>query len=69
MRSRDGGRTWGAAERAGFRAGHRDGMPVPVSLADGSGVAVAIEDNGWAAERSSRRFSFRLRRTCGAPAR
>ncbi len=46
MRSRDGGRTWGAAERAGFRAGHRDGMPVPVSLADGSGVAVAIEDNG-----------------------
>jgi hypothetical protein len=46
LRSRDGGRTWSAAERASFRAGHRDGMPVPLALADGSGVAVAIEDNG-----------------------
>ena len=45
LRSRDGGRTWGGVERVGFRAGHRDGMPVPVLLADG-GVAVAIEDNG-----------------------
>ncbi len=44
MRSSDGGRTWGSVERVGFRAGHRDGMPVPVLLADG--VAVAIEDNG-----------------------
>lgn len=46
MRSRDGGRTWGAPERAGYRAGHRDGMPVPLVLSGGGGVAVAIEDNG-----------------------
>ncbi len=44
LRSRDNGRTWGVAERIGFRAGHRDGMPVPALLADG--VAVVIEDNG-----------------------
>ena len=44
LRSRDGGRTWGRPESIGFRAGHRDGMPVPLALADG--VAVAIEDNG-----------------------
>lgn len=47
MRSHDGGRTWGAPETAIFRAGHRDGMPSPIVLADGSGIAVAIEDNGY----------------------
>lgn len=46
MRSTDGGRTWSPPERVGFRAGHRDGMPVPLLLANGAGVAVAIEDNG-----------------------
>jgi hypothetical protein len=46
MRSQDGGRTWSQAERVGFRARHRDGMPVPLVLKDGSGVAVVIEDNG-----------------------
>ena len=46
MRSADGGRRWGPPERAGFRAGHRDGMPVPLLLKDGSGFAVAIEDTG-----------------------
>ena len=45
-RSRDGGATWDAAKAAGFRPGHRDGMPVPLLLRDGSGIAVAIEDNG-----------------------
>jgi len=47
MRSSDGGRVWGAPERVGFRAGHRDGMPVPLRLNDGAGIAVAIEDNGF----------------------
>ena len=46
MRSNDNGRTWSAPERAGFRAGHRDGMPVPVVLNNGAGIAVAIEDTG-----------------------
>lgn len=46
MRSADGGRTWSAPERVGFRSGHRDGMPVPVVLNSGEGVAVAIEDTG-----------------------
>jgi len=45
-RSRDNGLTWGSAERISFRAGRRDGMPVPLVLADGRGVVVAIEDNG-----------------------
>ncbi len=46
LRSEDGGRTWGRPERISFRSGHRDGMPVPVVLKDGLGVAVAIEDDG-----------------------
>ena len=46
MRSADGGRAWSRAERIGFRAGHRDGMPVALALAGGAGVVVAIEDNG-----------------------
>ena len=46
-RSFDGGQTWGKAEKISFRPKHRDGMPVPVLLADGQTIAVAIEDNGW----------------------
>lgn len=44
-RSTDGGATWTAPRRVIFRAGHRDGMPVPLLLSDGQ-VAVAIEDDG-----------------------
>lgn len=51
LRSRDGGRTWSQAERIGFRKDHRDGMPVPLLLVGGRGIAVAIEDNGLAGER------------------
>ena len=47
LRSTDSGRAWGAPERVGFRAGHRDGMPVPLVLNSGLGIAVAIEDNGF----------------------
>jgi hypothetical protein len=43
--SRDGGKTWGKPEAVSFRKGHRDGMAVPVELADGSTV-MAIEDDG-----------------------
>jgi hypothetical protein len=46
LRSRDGGMTWGQAERFSLRAGHRDGMPAPLVLAGGRGVVVAIEDDG-----------------------
>ncbi len=51
LRSLDGGSTWSKAERIAFRKGHRDGMPVPVLLAGGGGIAVSIEDNGYAGER------------------
>lgn len=46
-RSFDQGQTWSAPARVSYRAGFRDGMPVPVLLADGTTIAVAIEDNGW----------------------
>ena len=46
LRSFDGGETWGGAERVSFRQGRRDGMPVPLVLEGGRGIAVAIEDNG-----------------------
>lgn len=46
MRSFDGGQNWSAVETIGFRAGHRDGMPSPLVLAGGRGLAVAIEDDG-----------------------
>ena len=45
-RSYDNGATWTQPVRAAFRPGHRDGMPVPVALVDGSGVVLGIEDNG-----------------------
>jgi hypothetical protein len=46
LRSRDGGTTWGRAERVALRRGHRDGMPAPLLLAAGRGIVIAIEDNG-----------------------
>ena len=46
LRSRDGGETWGEPVTVSFRPRSRDGMPVPVVLAGGGGIAVAIEDNG-----------------------
>jgi hypothetical protein len=46
LRSRDGGLAWSAPEPVSFRAKHRDGMPVPLALQSGDGIAVAIEDNG-----------------------
>lgn len=46
VRSMDGGKTWSAPETIAFRAGYRDGMPVPQVLRDNSGIAVTIEDNG-----------------------
>lgn len=45
-RSMDGGKTWGSAEKISYRAGHRDGMPVPILLQDQSDIVVIIEDNG-----------------------
>jgi hypothetical protein len=45
-RSFDSGATWSPAAAVSFRAGHRDGMPSPVRLIDGSGTVMAIEDNG-----------------------
>jgi hypothetical protein len=49
LRSRDEGRSWSDPETVSFRAGHRDGMPVPIQLRDGSGIVIAIEDNGLVA--------------------
>jgi hypothetical protein len=47
LRSHDNGRTWSRnAETVSFRAGKRDGMPVPVLLNNKKEIAVAIEDNG-----------------------
>ncbi len=45
-RSFDGGQTWSEAIKVSFRAGYRDGMPVPILL-NGETIVVAIEDNGW----------------------
>ena len=46
-RSFDKGLTWSAPACVSYRAGYRDGMPVPVLLSDSTTIAVAIEDNGW----------------------
>jgi hypothetical protein len=46
MRSADRGRTWSAPKPFAFRAGKRDGMPVPLLLRDGKTLAVSIEDEG-----------------------
>lgn len=46
IRSRDGGATWSEPQTVSFRPGHRDGMPVPLILAGGRGIVLAIEDSG-----------------------
>ena len=46
MRSFDEGKTWSRAEKVSFRAGKRDGMPVPIYLPHSKEIALAIEDNG-----------------------
>lgn len=47
LRSTDNGLSWTKIpEIISFRPGKRDGMPVPLVLQNGQGIAVAIEDNG-----------------------
>ncbi|MES2454581.1 MAG: family 43 glycosylhydrolase [Bacteroidota bacterium] len=47
VRSADQGLSWTAKpQRVSFRAGKRDGMPVPVLLNNGKEIAFAIEDDG-----------------------
>lgn len=46
-RSFDGGLSWSAPQKICYRAGFRDGMPVPVLLKDQQEIVVIIEDNGW----------------------
>ncbi len=46
-RSFDKGKTWSEPVKVSFRAGSRDGMPVPILLKDKSEIVVIIEDNGW----------------------
>jgi len=48
MRSWDNGASWGQPETVSYRAGHRDGMPVPLILLGNKGIVLAIEDNGLA---------------------
>lgn len=47
VRSYDNGNTWTEPKPICFRAGHRDGMPVPLILRGDKGIVVAIEDNGY----------------------
>jgi len=48
LRSADGGLTWSKNPQIiSFRAGSRDGMPVPLLLSSGRDLVVAIEDNGF----------------------
>ncbi|HEX8521341.1 MAG TPA: sialidase family protein [Tepidisphaeraceae bacterium] len=51
LRSSDAGKTWSHAQRVSYRKGHRDGMPSPLVLAGGKGIAFAIEDDGVAGRR------------------
>lgn len=47
LRSADGGLTWSKEPQiVSFRAGSRDGMPVPLLLQNGHDLVFAIEDNG-----------------------
>ena len=46
IRSYDECKSWSKVERVSFRAGKRDGMPVPIYLPHSKEIAVAIEDNG-----------------------
>ncbi len=45
MRSNDNGAKWSAPLAVSFRAGKRDGMPVPLRLANGN-ILLSIEDDG-----------------------
>lgn len=46
LRSFDNGESWSKPKTVSFRAGRRDGMPVPCILKD-KGIVCAIEDNGF----------------------
>ncbi|WP_165824079.1 exo-alpha-sialidase [Pseudochryseolinea flava] len=46
FRSNDNGDTWNVGEKVSFRAGHRDGMPVPLILNNRNEIILSIEDNG-----------------------
>ena len=48
MRSTDNGISWSKAQKVVYRAGHRDGMPVPLLLHDEKTLVLSIEDNGLA---------------------
>lgn len=50
--SEDKGLTWSLPEKVCYRAGSRDGMPVPLLLHGGDSIAVIIEDNGWPGYRN-----------------
>lgn len=45
-RSTDKGKSWSEPVTVSYRAGSRDGMPVPIILRESGRVAIAIEDNG-----------------------
>lgn len=45
FRSVNDGESWTTGEKVSFRAGYRDGMPVPLVLQNGE-IVLAIEDNG-----------------------
>jgi hypothetical protein len=48
LRSHDNGMSWTTTpEIVSFRAGSRDGMPVPILLKNKRETAIAIEDNGF----------------------
>lgn len=46
LRSTDGAHTWASPEKVSFRPNARDGMPVPLVLNHGRGIAFTVEDNG-----------------------
>lgn len=46
VRSFDNGANWSAPQTVSYRAGSRDGMPVPLILAGQTGIVLSIEDNG-----------------------
>lgn len=50
VRSLDRGLTWSKPSTVSFRAGKRDGMPVPVLLRDSQTIVCAIEDDGYDGE-------------------
>ncbi|MFO7937297.1 MAG: sialidase family protein [Kiritimatiellia bacterium] len=44
--STDNGNSWQGPGTISFRSGHRDGMPVPCLLSNGTEIVVVIEDTG-----------------------